>query len=58
MSKSSALHYDPSTLTATELAQVLENIDNPLLGGIVDSDPGKAAHVRSIISGLLSAKGA
>jgi hypothetical protein len=58
MSKSSALHYDPSTLTAAELAQVLENIDNPLPGGIVDSDPGKAAHVRSIISGLLAAKGA
>ena len=58
MSKSSTLFYDPSTLTATELAQVLENIDNPVAGGIVEADPGKAAHVRSIISGLLAAKGA
>jgi hypothetical protein len=58
MSKKSIgeLSYDPSNLTSSELEQVIYNIEHPHKNGIVESDPGKAAAVHSLISGLLSAK--
>ena len=54
--KSFDLNYDPSNLTIDELEQVIYNIEHPVMNGIVESDPGKAASVHSLISGLLSAK--
>jgi len=56
MPKSTGLSYDPSNLTISELEQVIYNIEHPPMNGIVESDPGKAAHVHSLVSGILAAK--
>lgn len=60
--RTSLLNYDPSSLTKSELEQVIYNIERaPYVGtehhyGIVDSDPARAGEVLALMQGLLAAK--